>query len=253
MIRSAAFAKLIGAVPRDKIAHDIFGFGNAMIDARINGGLTRNALHEVFASTIDDSGSAAAFALMMAMRACPDNAPLVWICEHRGAWLNGHVYAPGLAEIGIDPDRILMIAADDALAVARAAADIVKCSAVGAVIVAPAGAAPCFTMTTSRRFALSAAKSGVLTLIVRAGVAPMPSAAQSRWSIASAPARPLPGDAPGHPTFDMALLRHRGGAEPFAMRVTWQRDEARFAPCPGTAMPVPYHPSVLAQDHSLAA
>ena len=56
----------------------------------------------------------------------------------------------------------------------------------------------------------------------------MPSAAQTRWRIGAAPSRPLPANAPGFPSFDVSLLRHRGGIAEFDAQVEWDRDQRSF-------------------------
>ena len=230
MIRSAAFLhmKNVANSSLHGRAASHFSFGDDVVDAHLKGGIARNALHEFYASMSDDASCAAAFAVMVAIRACQSDEPIIWITEDKGARINGNLYGPGLVELGLDPGRLLLINAADTLSVLRAAADIVKCGAIGCVIIEPSGPAPCFNMTASRRLALSAASSGVLTLVVRTAAEPIPSAAQSRWRIASSPSQPLEGNTPGHATFDISLLRHRGGVEPFGMQVQWNRDEGRF-------------------------
>jgi protein ImuA len=142
-------------------------------------------------------------------------------------------------ELGLDPAGLILVETPDTLAALRAGADIVKCGQVGAVVIEPWGKAPLLDLTASRRLSMAAAASGVLTLVVRVEAAPMPSAAQTRWQVASAPSAPLPAEAPGHPAFDIALLRHRGGIAGFETRVEWNRDTRSFAPLPGGLPAVP--------------
>lgn len=204
----------------------------AAIDERLGGGLAHRGLHECFAATAEDASAAAGFAIMLAMRAC-SGRPLVWVREKRCARQTGHLHAVGIAELGFDPVNLVLVDADDTLAVLRASADAVKCSPVGAVVIEPWGKAQSYDLTASRRLSMAAAASGVFTLVVRADADPLPSAAQTRWRVAAAPSSPLPADAPGHPAFDIVLLRHRGGVAGFETCVEWNRDTRSFAPLPG--------------------
>ncbi len=204
--------------------------GSANIDARLGGGLVRAALHEVFAGD-KDSGAAAGFALLLAWRGC-GGKPVVWVREDRGERNHGRLYAPGLVELGGDPAGVILVTGPDALAVLRAGADIVGCGAVGAVVIEPWGKAPALDLTASRRLALAAARSGVLTLVLRTGAEPAPSAAMTRWSVSAAPSEMLAASAPGKPAFDISLLRHRSGIAGFEARVEWDRDQRSFRDAP---------------------
>ncbi len=217
----------------DSAAEVRVGFGVERIDCRIAGGLAHRALHEVFAASPEDTSAATGFALMMAMRASPAGRPVIWVREGRCGRIAGRLHATGLANLGFDPDDLVLVDAPDTLAVLRAGADIVKCGQVGAVVIEPWGKAPALDLTASRRLSMAAAVSGVFTLVVRSGAAPMPSAAHSRWQVAAAPSTALAANAPGHPAFDIALLRHRGGAAGFETRVEWNRDTRSFAPLSG--------------------
>lgn len=213
-------------------------FGVDAIDGRIAGGLMRRALHEFFAASVEDGSAAAGFAIMVAMLGCAGR-PVIWVREGRNGRRTGQLHATGLAELGFDPDDLILIDGQDALAVLRAGADIVKCGEVGAVVIELWGKSPLFDLTASRRVSLAAAGSGVLTLVLRVDAEPMPSAAQTRWRIAAAPSSPLATNAPGHPAFDIALLRHRGGIAGFETRLEWNRDARCFAPLSGGVPAVP--------------
>ena len=220
------------SIERPVVTDSPVTFGMEAIDGRI-GGLARRALHEVFAGSVEDGSAAAAFALMLALRACPAGRPVIWVREGRCGRLGGHLHAPGLAELGLDPGDLVLVDAPDVRAVLRAGADIVKCGQVGAVVIEPWGKAPLLDLTASRRLSMAAAVSGVMALALRVDADPMPSAAQTRWRVATAPSSPLAAEAPGHPAFDIALLRHRGGIAGFEARVEWNRDTRSFAPLSG--------------------
>jgi len=205
-------------------------FGAEPLDGRLGGGLPKAALHEIYAAGISDATSAAAFALLLARRA-NRSKPIFWVREAK-ARLDGKPYGHGLAELGIPPDRLFLVDAPDSIAALRAGADITRCGAVGAVIIEPIGKAPALDLTASRRLALAAGQTGVMTLLLRTGVEPIPSAAQSRWQVASAPSMTLPANAPGQPAFDVTLLRHRGGIAGIEARLEWNRDRQSFDQAP---------------------
>lgn len=237
-----------------------FTLGLDTVDARLGGGLAMAALHEFYAQGEGDAASVAAFALLLALR-CGRPGPLLWLREDRAA-RQDRPYGLGLADLGLDPARLVLVQAPDTLALLRAGAEAVACAALAAVILEPfggrsggrSGGAAAFDLTASRRFMLAAARSGVLTLALRSGD-PVPSAAQSRWQVAGAPSEVLGAkapfssqgadapfshqgaDAPGPPVFAVTLLRHRSGIGGFATRLEWDRDSAIFtAPRSG---PVP--------------
>jgi protein ImuA len=214
-------------------------FGFSGIDERLDGGLVTAAVHEIIAAAEGDDAAAAAFALLLALR-CQRPGPLVWLREERGR-MNGRPYGLGLAELGFDPARLLLVNAPDTLAVLRAGADAVACGAVGVVIIEPHGKATALDLTASRRLALASARSGVLTLLLRGAGPVVPSAAHSRWQVAAAASVAMAG-APGHPAFDISLLRHRGGVAGFNLQLEWDRDRRAFgSPLPGAT------PAVAAQ------
>jgi protein ImuA len=213
----------------------LFTLGEEASDARLGGGLARGGLHEVLAG---DGASAQGFALMLALR-CYDAAsgkPICWVRTDQGVRDTGGVYAPGLVELGLDPDAIVMVQAPDALSALRVAADIIGCMGVGAMIL-ELGDARRLDLTASRRLSLAAQKSGVTSLLIRPPASSFASAAATRWQVSAAPSRALPGDAPGHPLLRIELLRHRGGVAPFETLLEWDRDQRIFS-APSLPRPV---------------
>ncbi len=206
-------------------ARGMFALGDERFDARLGAGLGCAALHEVFAEHAEDAGAAACFALILGLRGGGAGKPIFWIREDRAERHNGHVYGPGLLDLGADPSHFVLVSAPDELAVLRAAADAIKCGAVGAVVIEPYGKARMLDLTVSRRLAFAAATSGVLTLVLRVGAVPSASAAQTRWSIIAAPSAPLLADAPGGVVLKAHLLRHRSGVAGFEAFLEWDRDQ----------------------------
>tara|TARA_R110002033_G_scaffold23543_1_gene55505 strand:+ start:138 stop:1067 length:930 start_codon:yes stop_codon:yes gene_type:complete len=217
-----------------------FTFGIDRIDAALRGnaganGLPRAALHELHAENKDDRTSVAAIALLLAQRCRnmdQEERPILWISESGEARRQGRLYPPGLAELGIGPDSIIHVDAPDSIAALRAAADGMHSSAMAAVIIELAGKKPKgLDLTATRRLSLSAQKSGVLSLCLRSGSDPdnpLPTAAFSRWQVTTTPSIALEANAPGHPAFDITLLRHRSGLYGLSARLEWNRDDQIF-------------------------
>lgn len=203
-----------------------FALGVPDLDAVLGGGLAEARLHELWSAGPDDAASAAGFALLLALQAAGKKAAIVWI-EQQGK--QGRVYPPGLAELGIDPSRILFVNAPDEKALLRAAGDVVRSPAAAVAVIAPAGPAHLLDLTASRRLTLFAESSGTTAILLRTADPHAPSAATTRWRVAAAPSQALEANAPGHPAFALDLLRQRSGAPSYGWRVEWDRDRARFA------------------------
>lgn len=202
--------------------------------------LARGRVHEVYAGN-DDAAGAAGFAAALAVILASPGQTVLWLRTRRAARLGGLLQGNGWAELGGFPGHALMGELPDAMALLRAAVDALRCPAVGAVIVEGWGAMRELDLTASRRLALAAEKSGVPLLLLRIEATPVPSAAQTRWQVASAPSRALPANAPGLPTFDVTLLRQRGGPCGMAWRLEWDRDRRSFqeAPLSGAVVSLP--------------
>jgi protein ImuA len=211
---------------------DLLPIGAPAVDDRLQGGIARNGLHEFFGAERGDAMAAAAFALLLALRLTELGARIFWISGDKERQVSGCLYPPGLAELGGNPANMLLVQAVDLRDALRAAADSIRSKAAGAVILEAQGNAKLIDLTSTRRLALAAAEAGVLALLVRGDVVPMPSAASTRWQVKSAPSVPLPGNAPGLATFDISLLRHRRGIAPFAARVTWDHATRSFHDTP---------------------
>jgi len=205
-----------------------FALGLEPLDTALGGGLARARLHEIWPVAVEDGPSATGFALMLALRASDEKGAIVWIGQEHGR--AGALYPPGLADLGIDPGRILFVAAPDEKALLRAAGDVVRSPAAAAAVIAPAGSAPLLDLTASRRLTLFAERSGTTAILLRTTDPQTPSAATTRWRVAAAPARALEANAPGQTAFNLDLLRQRGGAPSHGWQVEWDRDRARFAP-----------------------
>ena len=209
--------------------------GHPQADAVLGGGLRPGALHEVFAAGWCASG----FAVLLAMLAA-GNKSFFWVRPDYEGLEYGAVSPNGLAELGGDPRRLILVRtrkADEALAAAN---DILGCSHVGALLLEIRGQPKALDLVASRRLSLAAGESGVSTILLREQAIAAPSAALTRWAVASAPSR---GDDDnwGNPVFDAQLIRHRAGGLG-AFRMQWNPEHAAFHEAhPGTVVAAPAH------------
>lgn len=218
--------------------------GHAPFDDALGGGLAIGRTHEFFAADALDATSAAAFAALIALRS-PGKVPLIWLRTVDAARRSGHIYAPGIAELGGDPDRLLLVETADPKMLLACANDAIRCAGSAAVIVESWGRFPLLDLTAGRRLALGARDAGTTLLMLRLGAAPVPSVAETRWSITAAASHALEANAPGAPAFDLELLRWRGGAAGARWRLDWNHDERNFgqgvgdAALSGALLPLP--------------
>jgi protein ImuA len=247
---------LAGAIPRGQAQAALRPLGLDGIDQALGGGLPAGRLHEVFAHEAQDEASAMGFAVMLAQCLTLDRGtggapsrqgaaadmplPILWLREE-AAQRRAGLHGPGLADLGLDPGRLILGVLPDARALLRASVDALRCVALGAVVLELGGNPPLLDLTASRRLALAAEASGVTPLLLRlSGATPGPSAAQTRWDVACAPSAPIAADAPGHSALTLGLLRQRGGPAGLDWNVEWDRDAVCFRPAavPGTRLPL---------------
>lgn len=202
-------------------------FGLDRLDAALDGGLARGAVHEILPATPGDAVSAAAFALMIALRAAETQGMILWITTDAQMRGYGVPYGPGLADLGLAPDRVLLVTVPDEQACLKAAGDAAACAGLSAAMI-DLGETRRLDLTASRKLALASERSGVTALVLRHSHGVIASAAATRWQIAAAPAQPWPGQAPGRTSLAVALVRHRGGRQPFEMVVEWNNDDRCF-------------------------
>lgn len=208
----------------------VAGTGHLGIDAALGGGLARGRVHEVFAAQAEDAGCAAGFVAGLALRlGLRVGGTLVWLREAQAEKQGGRLHAPGLVEIGLDPDRVIIGVLPDPLSVLRAAADVVRCPEVGVAVIELWREPRLLDLTASRRLALAAETSGVTVIALRIAASPSPSAAQTRWQVSAAASAPMEANAPGYPAWRVELLRQRGRPSGGDWRVEWNREQACFA------------------------
>ena len=163
-----------------------------------------------------------------------DSAPVVW-CPAAAAGASGMLYAAGLAALGIDPGRLLIVDSPSPGQRLAALEDILRTSGLAAVILEYDGASQSgdYWMRLARRAQLAAEASGVTGFLTGWPVAA--SGFETQWRIAPAP-NPAPnpainqaeyhhsGSSPWSPCWQVELLQARGG-RPHATRLCWQAQD----------------------------
>ncbi len=192
----------------------VLPFGVAEIDDRLaDKGLCTTGLHEISGATcnISDDVAATLFIAGIAARAGGRQANMLWAFGTRD------LFAPGLAQAGLGPNRLIHAEAgrdSDILAVME---EGLRHGGLRAVI----GEVGRIGMTATRRLQLAAEEGGTIALLLRrwrrghADPLAEPSAALTRWRIASLPSEPLPVEGIGRARWRLDLVRQRGG-EPFS-------------------------------------
>ena len=187
-------------------------FGLEALDARLSGGgLAVAALHEAAPATpaVGDEAAATLFLAALAARlAIAEGQGIVlWALSRRD------LFAPGLAQAGLTPDRLIYAECrrdEEVLAVMEEA---LRHGGLAAVVgeVGRLGLAP------GRRLQLAAEEGGTTALMLRrwrrsdADPLAFPSAAVTRWRLAGAPSAPLPVPGVGRARWRVELVRQRGG------------------------------------------
>ncbi|MEZ0496030.1 ImuA family protein [Sphingomonas sp. IW22] len=182
-------------------------FGIGAVDTRLAGdGLRLDALHEIAGESADlaDDAAATLFLSGIAARAW---GTVLWVVRRRD------LFAPGLAQVGLAPERVLYAeAADDAEALALMEEGL-RHRGLGAVV----GEVKRVGLPATRRLQLAAEGGRTIALMLkrhgRPGADPLgaPSAAVTRWRIGCAPSTPLSVPGVGRARWRVALVRQRGG------------------------------------------
>ncbi len=203
------------------------------LDARLPAdGLDPAGIHEIAPREPGDVAAAMGFAAALAVRrllsADPEGRPLLWCRLARMGMEAGGLYGPGLNAIGLPAGRIVTVALRQQQAILWTADEALKSGALSGVIL-DLDPARC-TVTATRRLQLAAQSGRTPAIIVMAHASALPSAARSRWAVASLPSLPpaLDERAPGKPAWRVELRRCRRG-KPGIFSVEWDHETHRFS------------------------
>lgn len=176
------------------------------IDAA-TGGLAPGALHEAVPADGREASAAAGFAVALALRrlAGKETRPILWVARRDGLYEAGALSARGLVDLGADPGRFLLAAGRRDADVLWALEEALRSGAVALAV----GEIAAADLVATRRLSLAAREAMVPALLLRAARALGPSAARTRWRIASAPSMPprFAASAPGLPRWRLALVK----------------------------------------------
>lgn len=182
-------------------------FGIGAIDSRLaTTGLRLDALHEV-AGASPGMGDDAAATLFMAGIAARAWGPVLWAVRRRD------LFAPGLAQAGLAPERLIYAEAQDDDDLLGIMEEGLRHRGLGAVI----GEVRRVGMAATRRLQLAAEGGRTIALLLKrhgkgaADPLGAPSAAVTRWRVASAASTPLPCAGVGRSRWKISLVRQRGG------------------------------------------
>ncbi len=221
------------------------GFGALLAGTGLEAGLACGALHEIASDETRQAGAAAGFALALATRlALTRPGALLWVSDAGVPVEAGRLHAAGLAQFGLDPDRIVEVRTHSPSDTLWALEEGLGCTGLVGVIGEFLQAPRALNLTASRRLALRAASGGVTGFLVSHAAPPTPGAAATRWRVTGGPGRgtvaPPPGAAadeagPGSeteiglsfPAWRVRLERNRAG-KPAAFDLEWDCDERIF-------------------------
>jgi protein ImuA len=144
----------------------------------------RGYLHEVFADTLVNTGSAFGFALAQARGMLSDARPGLLILGLKSDTQElGLPYALGFRTFGLDATAFVLIRTDTITELLWAMEEAIACRAVGAVVADVAYAHKALDFTASRRLALRTAASGASVFLVRYARDREATAARYRWRV----------------------------------------------------------------------
>lgn len=186
----------------------------ATLSNGLNPALFASGLHEMIAATAADRSAALAFALGAAIQNSEPGRVLFCAALAHERQETGLLYGAGLHRLGVDPARLILLAAPREKALLWAAEEAASCPALGAAVIVLGAREKLYGFTASRRLKLRQERSGVPLFLVRA-TSGEPTAATARWRIAAAPSqgRSVPGAAQpllGSPRWRVCLERHGG-------------------------------------------
>ena len=191
-------------------------------------GLADNSLHEIHAPEARAAGAATGFLAGLlvrlaqvgseqgfldqatAIRSAPCK-PLLWVQDPASTREIGYLHAPGLYAFGLDPRRVITVAARSMAETLWALEEGLSCQGIGAVVGDMRGHSRVLDLTATRRLALRAEKAQRPVLFLKTSAPEDTSAARSRWRVAPAPSRPLAGfqNGIGNAAWRLELTKNR--------------------------------------------
>lgn len=203
-------------------------------DALPDHGLALGAVHELMPATPGDFAATLGFGFALLARLVRvRSGPVLWAAPSRETFRCGIAYPVGLAAFGFDPARLHYLAVEDAQDTLWATEEALASGALAAAFAILPAKDRNYSFTESRRLSLRAAANGVTAFLLRQDDRfDQPTAAVTRWSIAtrqSAPIRrhglSMPGLGP--PRWQVNLVRCKRG-RPRSWPVEWDHETFSF-------------------------
>jgi protein ImuA len=206
----------------------VLPFGVALLDDSLaGGGLDGAGLHEIAGASASwgDDAAATLFAAGIAARfASEPGVSALW------ALTRFDLYAPGLEQAGLGPERVLYAQGRDDKDLLAMCEDALRDGAFGCVVAEVKAA----DQTATRRLQLAASEGRTPMLLYRryrrSGQCPLtdPSLAMTRWRIGARASPPLAMPGVGRSRWSIELVRQRGGP-PFSLELDACDDQGRLA------------------------
>ncbi len=208
-----------------------FSFGLEAMDACFSPGGLAFGTHEVCGAP-GDPASALLFALLMIARRLQEDphAQALVVQEPGALGEGGGLYGPGLWALGLDPGRLVLVAAREGGEALRITDEAVRSGAVCAVLAEAPRAVRRLDLAATQRLNLYGRQTSTLALLTTPDL-DATSAAMTRWRVSArssqAPRRYL-----GPPALDLDLVRNRLGPTGRFI-VQWSSDHGVFRPSDG--------------------
>lgn len=221
-------------------AQDSWTLGDPVLDAALGSvrgaaGLDCAGVHEIKPWLLNATSAAAnwaltiGFALRLAVRRGCGRRSIVWCWPKALASELGHLHGPGLAQLGLDPSRILFVETARASEALWAMEEALKSQASCLVM----GVLNEVDLIESRRLSLASQSHGAPCLLMTHGGRMASAATATRWRVGLLPSAPHPlvSRLPGAFRVSVALERCRSNPDlpqsvPFALE--WCDEAHRF-------------------------
>lgn len=148
---------------------------------------SRGRLHAIHPAGPGHEGAASAFALGLLLALGRASGPWLWVQDRQATREAGLPYGPGLGAAGLDPDRLVVVMAANAMEALGAAEIGLETPGLAGVLVELPRRLPADMLRPGKRLSLRAEARGAPCLLLHATPEPVQSPVATRWSIASRP------------------------------------------------------------------
>lgn len=179
--------------------------------AALGGAAGCGRLHAIHPAAPGHEAAAAGFALALLRILTPGRGPLVWVQERRRAAEAGLPYGPGLATFDLQPARLIVVSAANAMEALGAAEIGLEAEGAAGVLVELPPRLPADMLRAGKRLALRAAAREAPCLLVHADAAPVQTPVVTRWLVRSRSEQRTRLAAPYGPVLELELEKNRFG------------------------------------------